>query len=93
MQLRGPPSEPSSSTFEVLLGEKPSGKGTRRYLNLGQSFQFYALLLLILLGHLLYASICEPGRFYKRQKLRVWYWLQNNAKAGLMVHSKYPYVV
>jgi len=49
----------------VLLCEKPSEKGTHRYLNLGQSFQFYVLLLLISLGNLPYASICGPGRFNK----------------------------
>ena len=35
--------EPKYDTFEVLLGENPSRKGTRRYLNLGLSFQFYAI--------------------------------------------------
>ena len=66
MQPRGRASDPNSSTFEVLFGENPSGKGTPRYLDLGQSFQFYALLLQISLGYLPYASICGPGRVHKR---------------------------
>jgi len=66
MQPRGRSSDPNTSTFVVLPGENPSGKGTRRNLNLGQSFKFHALSPLISLGYLPYASICGPGIFYKR---------------------------
>ena len=45
------------------MSEKISGR-TWEYLNLGNSFQFYALLLLISLGYLAYASCV-----HKRQKI------------------------
>ena len=69
MQPRGRASDLNSSIFQVFFGEKLSAKGTRRYLDLGQSFQFYALLLLILLGHM--RACADPVVFTNVRKLRI----------------------
>ena len=69
MLLRGIASDPNSSIFEALFREKPSANGTLRCLNLDHSFQCYALLLPISLGHLRYVSICGPSCLHKRQKI------------------------
>ena len=69
MHRRGSPSDPSSSTFEAWFWWEILREGNSKVLGFRSEFSFYALLPLISLGHLASASICGPGRFYKRQKI------------------------